>query len=294
MKKRGANLIIRTAANEHEIEQAIETYWANEPPPNASHKTMALAHWQALFASCPEGFWIAEAEATQQIIGVATAVRRPPQWVLANFYVLPAYHGQGIGKQLLSRAFATREGCERFAVHASAHPSAQSLYMQFGMYPQPYSNMLKGRPRDLPVVPSNLTAQEHPVGEILSTLNTLDQQALGFIRAVDHQAWGKHGSHFLVTTGDQIAGYFRVSAEGFIGPLVVSDSRWMIPVLNLALRKQIRISAEEHEVFVPGANRDTLAFLLAHGYRYAEVHLLLSSHPMPGLAQVIFHDTDLL
>src|SRR5262249_50346917 len=160
---------IRTAANEREIEQAIQTYWINDPPDEAD-KAGDLARWLATFECCPEGFWIAEDEETKQIVGVATAGRRPPQWILANFFVLPNYHGQGIGRRLLAEAYATREGCDRFIVHASQHPSAQSLYMQFGMYPLPYSIVFRGQPQTDLAASSALTAENRPISEIITTL----------------------------------------------------------------------------------------------------------------------------
>jgi GNAT superfamily N-acetyltransferase len=286
-------VIIRTADRAYDIEQALEVCWANESSVDGWDKAAVLAHWMAMYASCPEGFWIAEDERSEQIVGVASAVRRPPQWVLANFYTLPGYHGQGIGKQLLSHAFAAHEGCERFLVHASAHPAAQGLYLQFGMYPQPYSILFRGNPEqnDLPAAS---TVEDHPVADILPTLNAFDQKALGFTRAVDHQQWASRGVYFLVKQADQIVGYFRVSSDGLLGPLVVSDERWMTAVLDWAIRKQKAISSESHDIFVPGSNKTAIRHLLAYGYRLHEVNLLMSSHPMPGLAHVIFHDTDLL
>jgi GNAT superfamily N-acetyltransferase len=287
-------VIIRTAVNEQEIAQSLEVYWANDPPPDSASKASAIAHWLAIYASCPEGFWIAEDEAARQIVGVAAVVRRPPQWILANFYVLPSYQGQGLGRRLLAQAFATREGCERFAVHASVRPSAQSLYMQFGMYPQPYSIELRGNSQNHPGVRSELVAEACPAKAIVSTLNSFDQEALGFTRAVDHLRWGEHGSYFLVKDQGQVIGYFRVSPERRIGPSVVSDRVWIPDVLDLAARKQWELSPGDQEILVPGANTTALAHLLAHGYRYEELELLLSSHRMSGLSQVLFHDVDFL
>src|SRR5262249_25443011 len=128
----------------------------------------------------------------------------------------------------------------------------------------------------------------------VSILDKFDQQALSFARAEDHQRWGNGGSYFVVKTEDQVVGYFRVSSERIIGPLVVSDTRYMTGSLGLGISRQLDISASEHEILVPGANTSAIAHLLARGYRYADLYLLLSSRPMPGLAQVVFHDMDFL
>jgi GNAT superfamily N-acetyltransferase len=285
-------MIIRTAANEQEIQRAVEVYFANEPTLTSADKEGVIAHWLVLYTDCPEGFWLAEIEATREIVGVASATRRPPQWLLANFYVLPTYHGQGIGRLLLSKSFATYKDCERFAVHASLHHSAQSLYMQFGMYPLPYSIHFKGSPQNHLVSPTVLTAEDRPINDLFQSLDALDREALGFTRAMDHKRWAKHGSYFLAKAEDQIIAYFRVSPERRIGPLVVSNVRWMPAALDLAIYKQWELFPGDQEIFIPGTNTTALAYLLAHDFHFQELHLLLSSHPMPGLAQVVFHDMD--
>ncbi len=287
-------MIIRVAANEQEIEQSLEVYIAADPPRDLSYKATVLTHWLGLYANCPDGFWVAEDETTgHQIVGVASAVRMPPQWILSNFYVLPAYHGKGIGKKLLEEVYSSHEGCERFLVHASEHPSAISLYMQCGMYPLPHSMFFTGNPEHI-ARSTALSVMSYPVDEILPTLNTLDLQALGFHRSPYHQRWGKDGRYFLVKQEDQVVAYFRISPGGSIGPLVASSERWIPATLDWAIDRQKEMYPGDLGVFVPGANRAAIAHLLARGFRYLGFNLLFSSHPMPGLAQVVFHDTDLL
>lgn len=287
-------MIIRLA-DPQDIEPALEVCLVNDHPGPLSPADRAsiLDHWYMLQANEPQGFWIAQDEATRQIVGIASAIRRDPQWILTNFYVLPAFHGQGIGKQLLARAFAIHQPGDRLLVHASTHPSAQSQYIQLGMYPLPYSIMFEGRPEQV-VLPSELAVEESPPEPILPAVEVLDRQALGFTRGEYHRWWAKKGVYFLAKQADQIAGYFRVSPEGFIGPLVVSDPRYMIAVLDWAIARQQELSPDPHLVFVPGANQAAIVHLFARGYRFKEANLLLSSNAMPGLARVIFHDTDIL
>jgi GNAT superfamily N-acetyltransferase len=284
-------MLIRAAANEREIEQAIQNFWLNDPPLDAAG---ALEHWLRLFADWPDGFFIALDDVSQQIVGVASAAIHRPQWILTNFFVHPDYHGQGIGRALFSRALAWREGCTRFAVHASQHPSAQRLYMGAGMFPQPYSIVFKGRSMHSPPAERQLIAKSCAPLNALSILNALDLNAFGFTREMDHTWWAKQGSYFLATWGKETIGYFRVSAHGIIGPLVVVDSDWMADTLALAIRVLMDLSTVEHTIFVPGANTAAIAYLLLHGYRYDALDLLLSSQPMPKFANVIFHDTDRL
>ncbi len=287
-------MIIRTAANEQVVAQALEVYRANEPPWDSTYAEQTLQQWFATFSSCPEGFWIAEDEPSHKIVAVASAIRRPPQWLLTNFFVHPDYHGQGIGKSLLAQAIAVCEGCDRFTVHASQHPSAQRLYMQYGMYPLPYSIKFKGQPQTRIKLPTGLKVEAWSPENVLQTLNSFDLSALGYTRTVDHLWWGKHATYFLVKAEGQAVGYFGVSSRGIVGPLVVADVRWMAGALDLAIAQQLSLSATDHEIFVPGANTAAIAHLLACGYRYSGIELLLSSHSMPGLARVIFHDTDFL
>ena len=285
---------LRPAATTQDIEQALDIAWMNELGIDPSERPAVIAHWRYLLASCPEGFWVAEDGPGGSIIGIASAVRRPPLWILNNFYVHPDFHGRGIGKALLQKAFDCRDGCNRSLVHASSHPSAQALYLQFGMRPQPYSILFKAPPAAGPGSPSRLDAGPHPLDAILPVLQDLDLNTLGYARPADHRLWAENGAYFLVRDGSRTVGYFRTSPDGYLGPLVAADERWIEPILDWAIYCQHKITGSRHELFVPGANQAAIGWLLARGYRFHELNLMMCSHPMPGLARVVFHDMDLL
>src|SRR5262249_18737700 len=160
-------------------------------------------------------------------------------------------------------------------------------------YPLPYSVQFTGNPQNHLVPSPALAAENRQIEDILSTLDTLDRSTLGFARSADHRRWAQRGTYFLAKVHDQIVAYFCVSPEREIGPLVVSEISWMTAALDLAIHKQWELAQGEQNIFVPGANTTTLAYLLAHGFHIEELNLLLSSHPIPGLTQVVFHDMDL-
>jgi GNAT superfamily N-acetyltransferase len=288
-------MIIRTATNPEDVRKAFDVYWLNETGKSDAYAAHMLDQYRHLCASCPEGFWIAEEEGTQRIVGTAVATLRPPQWMLTNFFVHPDFHGQGIGKALLAKAYETREGCTRFCIHASQHPSAVNLYMQLGVYPQPHSTYLTGNPDRLPKIESTLAVAQTDLTSALPTINALDAQTHGYTRQIDHQWWAKSGSYYLLKEGHNVVGYFRLSAHHQIGPLVVNDPRWIPDALDLAIQQLREITDAPLDIFLPGANTTSLAHLLKRGYRYdGYLELFFSSHPMPKLAQVVFFDTDLL
>jgi GNAT superfamily N-acetyltransferase len=289
---------VRAALDLYIEDEDREQGWRPGQPPVQHNEAVIerdFKHWLGIYESTPEGFIFAEDDQTGQIVGVAAAVRRPPQWILTNFYVHADYQGRGIGRRLLECAFAAREGCDRFCVHASSHPAAQALYMKFGMYPQPHSIQFKGRMTYNIGKPKHVNLEKVAVSHVMEEINWIDQHLLGFERPTDHLRWGTEGHYYLVRTKDarKPFAYFRVAESGEIGPAVVMERRWRRAVLEMSLMVGKDL-AEEQTLLVPGANSPVIERLLAYGYRIDELHLFLSNVPMPGLAQVIFHDTDLL
>jgi GNAT superfamily N-acetyltransferase len=299
---------IRTALNEQDVRGAMQLSldddlqwrqmrYGEASPLSAEEIEQNFQYWWGFYQSTPEGFFIAEDDAHGLIVGVAAAVRRPPQWMLTNFFVQPDYKGRGIGHQLLTCAYAVQEGCERFCLHASDDPAAQALYLRLGLYPQPHSTEFRGHARGQLEMPGHLQLEEVSPLEVLDVINALDQTALGYQRVVDHQYWMRFGSYFLARNESNLLGYFRVGRqpgnESDVGPLIVADEQSMGDVLQAALAIAQSQSAQQ-SLLVPGANKTAIARLFDYGYRCHDVELLMSSVPLPGLSRVVFQDTDLL
>ncbi len=299
---------IRNARNEQDVRGAMQLAldddlrwrwqrYGTATPLAQAEVEQIFQFWWGIYQSTPEGFMVAEDDERGLIVGVAAAVRRPPQWMLTNFYVHPDYRGRGIGHQLLTCACAVREGCDRFCLHASDDPAAQALYLRFGLYPQPHSIKFTGHAWQKLDVPAHLKLEEVSPLEALDVINPLDRSALGYERVVDHRYWMRFGSYFLVRRGQDLFGYFRIGRlpgnKSDIGPLVVAEDQSMGDVLQAALAVA-QSRSEQQSLLVPGANQTAIARLLEYGYRCHDVELLMSSVPMPGLSHVVFQDTDLL
>src|SRR5262245_33928772 len=119
-------ILIGVAENDEDVFSAMQLFYAEEDrlrnttaeSRSVEEVAWELDLWRGIFASTPEGFVVARDDETGIIVGVAAAVRRPPQWMLTNFYVDPEYQGFGIGRKMFQQAWSVREGCTRFCLHA--------------------------------------------------------------------------------------------------------------------------------------------------------------------------------
>lgn len=290
-----------TARDENDVRQAMELYIADlnltEELFTAQEIEHEFRHWLGLYHSTPEGFLVARDH--DRVVGVAAVVLRPPQWMLTNFFVDPHYHGQGIGRELLNRVLAIRQNVTRFCLHASTHAHAQMLYLKAGLYPRPHSTWLqleveRIQKLEIPRSP-DMNSIKVALNDIIEPINAWDRQLLCFEREVDHRWWSAYSDYYLLEKNGTKVGYFKVTNDGHIGPLVVEQPEFMADALDLAiLASKQTVKSSRQRVLIPGDNNIAIERLLHYGYRFAGAELLLSSHSMPNLSRTIFHDTDLL
>ena len=97
------------------------------------------SYWQrrqSLFehlARTADQFWVAEVDG--QIVGFARSSERDGVRELLEFFVRPGFQGQGIGGELLSRAFPAGD-VRRRAIIATREMRALARYMKAGVYPR--------------------------------------------------------------------------------------------------------------------------------------------------------------
>jgi GNAT superfamily N-acetyltransferase len=113
------------------------------PSSDPSASAVRVGH---LLATDPGGAWVAEGE-DGALCGVALALVREGVWGLSLLVVLPDVQSQGVGRELLARAWAYGEGrAHGFVILASRDQRALRSYVRLGLDLHPALNAA-GRPR---------------------------------------------------------------------------------------------------------------------------------------------------
>jgi ribosomal protein S18 acetylase RimI-like enzyme len=109
----------------------------------------AIRH-RRLLATDPGGAWVAEDGGV--VVGVALALVREGLWALSLFTVLPEAQSRGVGRELLSRAWAHGDGADARVILASRDVRALRAYVRLGLDLHPALDAV-GHPRDPGIAP---------------------------------------------------------------------------------------------------------------------------------------------
>jgi GNAT superfamily N-acetyltransferase len=86
-------------------------------------------------ATDPGGSWVAERDG--EIVGAATAIVREGVWGLSLLVVRPEAQSEGVGRELLARAYEYGNGARGWIVLASADSRAMRAYARLGLHLHP-------------------------------------------------------------------------------------------------------------------------------------------------------------
>lgn len=257
----------------------------NTPPRSRpADMAAALAHVQR---TDPKGFHVAVKGG--RVIAFATTILRGKVHFLAMFWTLPGLQSQGVGRRVLTRAFAgPRPPASAVrCVYASLDTRAQVLYLKFGMRPRGMFYLLKGQAKPSPR--PKLGVDLVPVGKpgkvtprMLAIAARFDRKFRGARRDPDiRYVMGLSGARFfLVRAGRKTIGYAIVNQKGRVGPAGVVDPRYSAGLAWALKEAALSLKAKEIFVVVPGVNAGAMSAFFDAGLKTEFFGAWMSAKPL--------------
>ncbi|HSH21356.1 MAG TPA: GNAT family N-acetyltransferase [Candidatus Caenarcaniphilales bacterium] len=246
-----------------------------------------------LLETDPERAWLAEHDGRVTAFGMATL--RDRFWFLSFLFVRPEAQSQGLGRRLMQRCLPADDAADVLGVCVEAiQPISTGLYAAFGLVPRMPIYTLIGTPRtELPALPDAFTVEpfdelaKRGHEQLVDIVAGLDRHVLGYTRPNAHRAfrlWERSG--LLLRNGEQPVGYGYASPSGRLGPVVVVDSRQLLPLVGELTRRVGAVDA--WQILVPGPAAETMVALLRAGLRYdGPPALFCATHPGPDLERYL-------
>ncbi len=220
--------------------------------------------------------WVA-ANDSDDIVGWARSVERDGHLQLTHFFVDPSTQGQGVGRALLDRAFASYDDRQR-SVIATINPSALSLYLRYGVSVQSLAFCVCGKPRggELDPAVERVDADTDSLRAILQ----VERQVLGYERQVDLEFLMSRQPVYLLRRNGEVRGYAFGSNADDCGPAATLDPADLPLMLRAIEISAAEAGREELWLTVPAVAQSAVNWLLAAGYRIDPFYeVLLAREP---------------
>jgi len=243
-------------------------------------------HFEHLLRTDPDGSWIAELDGTA--VGYAMGFTRGPIWFLAQLFVRPEVHAQGMGAMLLTRSMDAGQARDAsvFSVVSSTSPLAQALYMRAGMFATAVCYRMHGPLAALTTQPRTSARVVHADDRWAERLAALDRHAFGAERTLDHRlyldasAWPEiEHLAFGIERDGALAAYGYVDEDGHIGPLAAFEPDDLRPLLRIAGDWLSARGVESAYGFFPSNNPTMLAAVLSASWRIQHWTFLKTTAP---------------
>ncbi|WP_407189602.1 GNAT family N-acetyltransferase [Bradyrhizobium centrosematis] len=229
----------------------------------------------------PEGLWVADDGA--DIVGFAWSWVCGELWFLAQLFVAPDRQSDGVGNQLISKAFAhaeARGASIKALITFTFNNVSQGLYIRHGLFPR-FPIYMVSVPRDR--LASRLAGPRLHLEPLAAAaprfedLVPIDVGALGVSRAKHHRylLGDSTTNGFTIHAGRECEGYVYIS-DGHIGPLAVRRPDLVGPAFAAALSFAARSDVPIISAFVPGASEPALKVAIDHGMHLTFPMLLMS------------------
>ncbi|MEM8686410.1 MAG: GNAT family N-acetyltransferase [Pseudomonadota bacterium] len=228
--------------------------------------------------------WLAEQNG--QVKGYARTIQREHVCQLTELFVLPEQQREGLGRELLHRAFISTESRSKLIL-ANNNPAAISRYLRSGVYPVSTIFDLERKAQAQPI---QTDLEARPIvadPNTLSALNEIDRNLLGYVRQEEHAWLLTQRSGFLYWRGDSPQGY--AYAGHWSGPMACLSAGDMPAILAHAET----IAADKGENFclmVPMSNKSAMLHLIERSFKLDPGHTMyfMADFSPPGLDRYIF------
>ncbi|MFL5673841.1 MAG: GNAT family N-acetyltransferase [Chloroflexota bacterium] len=243
-----------------------------------------------LQATDPDTFIVAEQPGeSPEILAFSAAARRGRLWYLSMLFVLPAYQGSGLGRELLERILPGDGEMIRAVATDSAQPISNALYARYGMVPRIPLLSLTGVPQrpeafgELPsgVIPLPFDEIAGGSGDgaghrlLADAVDAIDAELTGATHPADHRFLRTESRHGWLYRGPDGApvGYGYAGEAGRVGPVAVRDAALLGPVLGHLTSAVVPRGA--FAMWVPGSAGEAVVTALAAGFRLDAFPVLL-------------------
>jgi GNAT superfamily N-acetyltransferase len=247
--------------------------------------------WRSFFdhiAQTAAEFWIAE-DAGGTPIGYARSIDRDGLFELTEFFVRPGVQSQGVGRELLARAFPPGRGDLRLII-ATTDIRALSRYLRAGVVARFPVLSFTGPAREAPLI-DGPTPEPLDLDRDLDAVHAVDDEVLGHRRELDHRWFAAEREGFRYVRDRRLVGYGYVARpdRSGNGPYAVLDPADLPAVLSHAERRRHELGATETEFEVALHNEVAIAHLLGRGYRMDTfMTLVCSSQPFGQFDRYLF------
>lgn len=205
-------------------------------PPNPA---VALVRFRRLLGTDPGGAWVAVRDGA--LAGVAIALLRDGLWGLSLLVVDPTAQGDGVGRELLARAWAYGEGARGHVILSSSDPRAIRAYARLGLELHP-AIAAQGTPQGMSAVDGVRTGGP---GDLALT-ETVDREVRRAAHGGDVLAMLAGGHELLVAPG---RGYAMLRG-GELRLLAARDDATARELLRAALARVADLGEQANVQFI--------------------------------------------
>lgn len=238
-------------------------------------------------ADDPEGLWVAEQDGG--LVGFGFSWVNDDLWFLAQLFVRPDVQTSGVGGALIAKALEhakLRRVRARALITFAFNRASQALYMRHGLFPVTPLYVFSAARSQIAERGIRSPLRSEPL--LLSAadaklLRDIDAVTVGVSRHKHHSYMlGEGGLNGMTLwAGRECVGYAYIGPDGHIGPVAVSDARFIDDAFSAALVRASEQPVNQVSAFLPGSSPAVLQSALGFGMRIV-LPMLLMADNLPG------------